>query len=965
MLAHLRLATCVALLALSIPALAGGSADEADAAFRLATEAYQEGRFSEALVFYLQSNRLAPNRSVMFNIGRTYEALEQYPEAYRWFQDARVGEERPDALAAIDESLRRIAPRVALVEITTDPPGATVFVDREDLGSVATTPTVLAYTPGKHRFLLRLDGHESVATDEFALTRGRTQELSFELVPIVGQVRIEGDPGTVVHLGSDSGPELCTTPCTTDLPPGQQLLYFVREGFRGVPRIVDVERDQQITISPELLPITGTLVVSADERDAVIEVDGRPMGFTPSVLTGVPVGERVVKVSLRGYESFETTVTVSEEREVDLSGIVLVPASLVSAASRAEEAIVDAPSSVSVITGAELRAFAYPTIYEALRGVRGTALGFDSTYSSVAVRGLGQANDFGNRLLILSDGAVLNDNILYQSFIGYDGRTDLGDVERIEVVRGPGSVLYGTGAVSGVVNLVTRSHDRPTSGQVAVGGYDNGVMRARGSVTVNGGDKGFWASLAGARSDGRQETLELRQGGETVPTVVDGFDAFTAYTLAGNGWAGPVTAQWFYTVRSQSIPTGAYGTQFGNPDTVWTDRRGLFELRYEPKLSDSFQLFTRGFANMYDFDGTYIYDPSRDIDAVVVNPEVYRGRWAGGEVRGVLDTDQVRWTTGAEVDGSFVLTLDGQTEFPGGNVDVYLDESLPYSILAAYTVLDWRPTDWLRTSTGARVDYWSTFGASVNPRLAVIVKPTERDVVKLMGGRAFRAPSAYELTYNDGGFFQVPPDDLGIELRPESVLSAELEATHSFEGGVRALISGHFARADGIMTTVPAGEDFPDAIVYQNGEDPLFTRGMDFELARDYRGGWMFTGMYGFLFADAIEEDGTNVRIPNAPYHFASAKVIAPISEPYARIAFRATLEAPRRINTLSERETDTAVVADLVLSGSPPNSGLTYSVGAYNVFDQAYAIPVTDTFASRTMPQQGRSFLANVGFEF
>jgi outer membrane receptor for ferrienterochelin and colicins len=167
-------------------------------------------------------------------------------------------------------------------------------------------------------------------------------------------------------------------------------------------------------------------------------------------------GHRKVRVSLRGYQPVEREIDVRVNAQTDLRDIVLLPERSVSAASRETESIEDAPASVTVISAQELEAFAYPTILEALRGVRGYAVNFDSVYGNAAVRGLGTANDFSNRLLVLSDGAVLNENILYQPFIHYDGRTDLGDVQRIEVVRGPSSVLYGTGAVSGVVNLLVR-----------------------------------------------------------------------------------------------------------------------------------------------------------------------------------------------------------------------------------------------------------------------------------------------------------------------------------------------------------------------------------------------------------------------------------------------------------------------------------------------------------------------------
>jgi outer membrane receptor for ferrienterochelin and colicin len=78
---------------------------------------------------------------------------------------------------------------------------------------------------------------------------------------------------------------------------------------------------------------------------------------------------------------------------------------------------------------------------EALRGQRGVTLSNDGVYPSASIRGLGQADDYGNRVLILSDGQTLNENVVNSSFIGPEARVDLHDVDRIELVRGPGSLL--------------------------------------------------------------------------------------------------------------------------------------------------------------------------------------------------------------------------------------------------------------------------------------------------------------------------------------------------------------------------------------------------------------------------------------------------------------------------------------------------------------------------------------------
>jgi outer membrane receptor for ferrienterochelin and colicins len=90
-----------------------------------------------------------------------------------------------------------------------------------------------------------------------------------------------------------------------------------------------------------------------------------------------------------------------------------------------------------------------------------------------------------------------------------------------------------------------------------------------------------------------------------------------------------------------------------------------------------------------------------------------------------------------------------------------------------------------------------------------------------------------------------------------------------------------------------------------------------------------------------------------------------PISAPSARVAFRSSFEAPRRISLASEESTDWAVVSDVVLSGLVPERGFEYAIGVYNLFNMTYAQPAGDVFPVQTMPQAGRSLMANLSMRF
>jgi outer membrane receptor protein involved in Fe transport len=977
---------------LGSPAFGDGVADEADLQFSIGAEAYTKGDFKTALQHFLASNRLVPNRNVMFNIARAYEQLDRFHDAYRYYVDASRGNTDPKLKTDITAALARIGPKVAVITVETNPAGATVFLDRKDLGSVGTSPAQLGLKAGTYQVLVELQGYEPAQVDDIKIAIGENRPIKLELTRILGKVELTGTAGTAVRIDNDKGEVACVLPCTLDLPPGPHIAYFERTGFTVAPQTFTIIAKQTIKASASSVAVVGSLLVSADEPNALVEVDGKPLGFTPAVIPNVPIGKRRVRVSLRGYVPVEREVEIQTNTQTDLRDLVMTPERSVSAASRENESIDDAPASVTVITSQELEAFAYPTILEALRGVRGYAVNYDSTYGNAAVRGLGQANDFSNRLLVLSDGSVLNENLLYQPFIHYDGRVDLGDVQRIEIVRGPSSVLYGTGAVSGVVNLVLKDREEPNGVHASISSYDNSVARSRVGVSQRVGDGGVWASVAGATSQGRNVALAIDPGDGTGPVMSEtaGFDKFDAYTATGKGWYKDFTVQAFWTARENTIPTGNYSSRFGDTRSFSNDRRFLAEAKLKRKLTKSSELLVRAHANYAYFHLDYWYDvdPENPMPGTADTYnyfETYRAWWGGAESRITFPLgDDVKLTLGGEG------TVHLKPRMKGGSYDVThtsieysLDTNTPYTVLAAGGLLDWRPSEKVRVQIGARFDYWDLQGdknadadarsatsfPAFSPRVAVIAKPTKSDIIKLLFGSAFRAPSAYEFYYNDDGVTQVVSTKCGSELEPENVYAVEVEGTHRFSLDWVGLASVHGTLARNIIETVPVGDacangdGTEEAIYYKNSDIDQQILGVDFELRREFRAGVMASLQYGFLHARYAERPDESLglpadrRLPNAPTNYAGLKLIFPIVTSSMTGAFRAALEDRRRFDPAVTERSDRAVVADAVVSGLIGRHGLRYAAGVYNIFNWQYSLPAVP-YASPTMPQNGRSFV-------
>ena len=968
------------------PVWADDLADEADLHFKIAAEKYAARDFRGALEHFLVSNRLVPNRNVIFNIARTYEQLQEFPDAFRYY--VQVLDLEPDASRRprIEEAITRIQPNVAVINVTTDPPGATVYINRRDLGPRGNTPRLLGFPAGTYKVIVDLPGYEPMEVDGVEAKVGEQKTIGLKLERIVGRVRIVGETaGASVRIDDASGAPVCTAPCDLTLPPGRHRLYLSQEGYQASEQDVTVVAKADVTSRYRLNPLIGSLVVNTDERDALVEVDGKPMGFTPAVLN-VQSGVRKVRISLRGFRAVEQTANVVANQQTRIE-VSLRQLEEVEAASRTSEAVEDAPGSVTIIPSQEIRAMGYSTVAEALRGVRGMYTTYDGSYDYAGVRGINLLGDFGNRTLVLLNGHSINDSWVNLSFLDYTARTDLEDVERIEIVRGPGSVLYGTGAFSGVINVVTKGRPTAAGAGIGVSTTDHGVVRGRGSVQLPfGRDSGMWMSVAGGHGAGRDYYFP-----EVASATFDGnakdSDHFNVGTVQGRLWIKSLSAQWFLNSRSKAIPNGFAGSKVGDDRTAFRDTRGFLELTLAPQISRQFGSTTRASANYSNYHDTLWYDPLPG-QTQLFSKEDYNDVWLLAEQRfDFSPIPELKITVGAEGQVHFLGNQRGVetsclTDGTCGEAS-YVPlgaapgsgefEEHPFQIGAGYALIDVVPSDRVRISAGARLDYYSTFGSSgPSPRLALIIKPYEGGNLKLTGGRAFRAPSIYELYW---GLFtlQIPPES----LEPEQVYSGELEFTHRLSSTVSLLGAGYVNYLDNLIGQ-QGSLTAADPTQYVNTSVPLLVVGGEAELRREWRQGWMASLSYSYARARYQESgDVQNLRrVPNSPEHMGAFKGAVPLYGKALTLATRMTVESTRFNRNVEERnrlgdplppqeETDASVIWDVVLSGQVDLGGLHYNVGVYNVADWRYSAPVSKQFAIDRLPQRGRTFLVSANLNF
>ncbi len=919
-------------------------AEEAGLQFDLGVEAYRRRDWNSALEHLLASNRLVPNRNVVYNIARAYEQLLRYDDAYRHYADYAEIESDGARRAPALEAIERIRGRVALVQVTSDPPGAIIYVDRKDLGARGSTPRTLALPAGTHVITLEKSGWLSAISESTTLAVGRQLNVGLQLDPVLGEVRVDGGPtGAEIRLDDEEGAPIGTLPGAFNAPPGKHLMIVSAPGYRTVRQTVEVEPSGTVRTLAELPLVTGTLVVDAAERGALIEIDGQAAGFTPAVLSAVAAGKHRVRITLAGFRPWETDIVVQADGSTKIEA-PLVPLTQVTAASRTTQAVEDAPASVTVIGAEELRAFGDETVYAALSGARGVFPSNDRTYEYLGFRGFGRPGDYNNRVLLTMDGHALNDDQLGASYFGYDLLPDLLDVERIELVRGPGSALYGTNAFFGVINVVTRERDsaRPTNVSIAADGERAGRVRL-GTRGTLGEDGGFRASAGTVLAQGADFDFSEyeRQDGDGRSIDADGY---ASQGGSARLWKGEFSVEAYANHRDKRIPTGAFETDLADSRAHSDDLRAFAEAGWGHAFSKTLRLTARAFVDRYDYAGDFPYGKD-------VVHDRWSGTWVGSEIR--AEGSPVRWfrmTGGGEVDAHVLANLKG-TDDSG----TYLSESPTYQVYSGYAVAEADAGRWLTASIGGRADYFTTVGPALSPRVAFIVRPGVAHTVKLLGGTAFRAPSPYELDYNDGGTTQIAAPG----LTPERIASAEAEYTVRF-GQVTTGTIAVFANR--IERLIDLSERAGAVLQYKNTDGPVHTAGAELELHRAWRGGWMASFAQSFQRTRSGDlVDGS--ELTNSPAYSACVKVAAPILPGAVQGASRIRVESGRL--TTTGDATDPALIWDVMLTGIVPALGVDWGVGVKNVLDWKYAYPGGEDLLLVTVPQPGRTAYATVTASF
>lgn len=634
--------------------------------------------------------------------------------------------------------------------------------------------------------------------------------------------------------------------------------------------------------------------------------------------------------------------------------LLLFEEPVVTAAAKHPQLAREAPSAVTVISREDIERFGYRTLAEVLRSVRGFHGSYDRNYDYIGVRGFLRPGDYNDRILLLVNGHTYNDDVYQTAAVGNEFGIDLEAVEHIEVIRGPGSALYGGNALFAVINVVTATgQDRPgIRPLVETGsfGRKRGQVSA-GHVFENGLD--VFASGSVLDVDGHSELFYPEfDSPETNNGIARDADSERALNFYLRAQYRKLVLHGGANTRDKHVPTGFFETTFADPGTKTIDSRRFADLSYSDELLPDLTVTARAYYDAYYYHGTYIYGEGEERTK---NEDFASSDWVGSEIQG-------RW----EAPGRNLLTLGGEfTYHPGAaqrNFDLpggerILDDNRSFTTWGIYAQdeLSVRPD--LTLVGGLRFDRYYNRLDHVSPRAAAIWHPVPETHVKLLFGQAFRPPNQFEqfYAYDSEGFISLANPGLD----PERITTYEAVLEQRLWGRVEGTIAlYHYDIRDLIDQVAIEGLD-PDAsgVQYRNVGS---ARANGAELGLRVSLPYGTTGRGHYSIQEARSTGGQ--LLSNSPKHLGNLGLAFPLPWDLTGAA-ELQVVGPRR--TLAGSRVGTAAVANLNFRWVTPIPRLGFAAGLYNIFDQTYADPVAAEHAQESIEQDGFTFRLRLHYAF
>ncbi|MTV39017.1 TonB-dependent receptor plug domain-containing protein [Duganella radicis] len=627
----------------------------------------------------------------------------------------------------------------------------------------------------------------------------------------------------------------------------------------------------------------------------------------------------------------------------------LMEVTMVTSASRFAQRASDAPSAVAVLTSQDVREHGWRTLGDALATLPGLYVSSDRNYDYLGARGFLRPGDYDSRFLLLIDGVRVNDSVYDQASIGSDSLVDMDLVERIEYVPGPGAAVYGSNALFGVINVITKAGSAMSGPQAGLSVGGKGERRGHASYgyhAQDGTDVLFSAYASKRRGDNLYaaefDTPEQNHG------LAEGLDyqrAQGVFLKASHGGWGFSSG---YVNRVKGVPTASFGAVFNAPNYT-RDTQSFASLSYSAMASEQVALSSRAEWGRADYTGVGWYpDPQ-------------------GRPRQNVDGDHAMWyalNLNATLTGigghKLAVGLDAQRNarrdqfnFDLDPREEQLDDHRADNRLGAYLEDELRLAPTLLLNAGLRFDRDGVSGTHFSPRTALVWQGGAIDTFKLIYGTAYRSPNAYESYYavgvGEGGLAANP------RLRAEEISTHELVWERQPDAYTKLSLSAYHYRMSGLITQILR----PDGLLMFDNTERAAANGIELAAERLFAGGTRLRANYAWQQA----RDGKRAWLVNSPRHLAKLNATWPLPGEALRLGMEG--------QCVSRRLTENAVVAGYcgwnltLVPAQRRNAGLDWSISVYNGGNHRYADPAGPAFVQEAIAREGRSVVAKIGYAF
>lgn len=667
-------------------------------------------------------------------------------------------------------------------------------------------------------------------------------------------------------------------------------------------------------------------------------------------------------LSLAAAISAETTLPTTQNNLFDLS-LEQLSQTTITTASKVPEALNKTAATVSIITATEIRRSGARTIYDALEKLPGINTGLNQ-YTDHFITFRGMRTTWSERILMLLDGHLINDVRSGSATFQFLDSLPVENIARIEVVRSPGSALYGANAYLGIINIITKKPEEIDTSIAKVSGEfeADGTVARRYNFMTAGNFAQNWqgnlnlnlVSAAGASLNVSADALGRSGNADQAVNRVD-----IQATLQNDS----------FTVKSRFLQRKA-GDGFGslailNQQSSQEVDYFFLDAEYKSKLSSDTGLTLRVYYDHQESDNDYVLIPAGIIPAASAyfpwNPtgllgnalaqESIIGTEARIDFRGIANhtfTTGLTWRNERLHDIALIANFDPAPLAVPTDVSSYYNWIDPANrdIASLYLQDLWDVRPDLSTTLGIRYDHYSDFGSSVNPRLGLVWQLTSKTNARLTYGQAFRAPSFVQQYIKNNPGQQGNPN-----LVPEDIETWEAGLSWQNQKAMAGLTL-YYSRLNNLI-------DIPAASIQFQNLGKATAHGLEIEASLQLKSGTNLVSNYSY---SDVDYSGLTPSLLS-PQHQFNLSLNVPVTE-----VVNWNIHTHWQSDTLrSSGDTRPVIESSWVLNTtlSVKSGAWDINIGIYNLSDSKSATPAPINTIVNDFTAPGRSFVIGVQYKF